>query len=980
MHSGLTRWGTGLTAGAVALAVLAMPTTAEAAGTDVVVTSAPTPTASPAPAAAAPVSPEVKVEQTKATTPAGATGAEAAVKRTEVAPFHMAGVTWDAAARLTDVVVRVQVRTGGRWGAWEHLEVEDQIENGRPGTVPLWTSAEADGIAVDASAAGGRLSGVKVTTIDPGGAQAVTPVSAAVFHRSDATESTPVAASDGTPTVVPMPAIITRAQWGAGAGTSCSAPTSQPKALGVVIHHTAGSNTYTAAQAAGLVRSYQAYHVKGHGWCDIGYNFLVDRFGRVYEGRKGGMLKQVRAAHSGVDAVNQWATGISMMGNFETVAPSDAMKSAVVRLVGWRLKFFGAAPKGTYVAGGKRYNVITGHRDVKSTACPGKYAYAWIGQVGGLRDRVASYLSKAKSAAGSPPPVTYPAPTGLSATVTSPTTATVRWTAVPGAPGYRVLVRTTGRPDVSVPATGTTATITGLNPTTKYTLYVSVNHPTSGARYSAYSAPLLGTVTPAFSAPTGLRVLKTTSTTIQVAWNPRPGAPGYRVLVSPTGSGTKAKYASVRSYRVTLKKLKKGQRYRIRVSVINPVTRVRWSPYTAAPYPSAVPGVPVAAPVTAPTAASRSAAAVSANVATVKSGRVTFKGRGYGHGIGMSQYGAEGGARQGQTYAKILAKYYPGTQLSTRTGNIRVLLTADTTNSVYVRPAAGLRLRVLSSNAVTALPGSISGRVPVAWSIDNAKANRKMSSLYYKAGSRWYTYRTFTGSAQFEGPATIPLVLPSGKTVAYRGALRSAVPKAGSTARDTVNVLSIENYTRGVVAREMPSSWHQEALRAQSVAARTYGVRSLGTSRYYDICDTTSCQVYGGYAAETAATNAAVAATSGKIVTYGGKPALTQFSSSSGGYTNVGSAPYLRPVADSWDGWSGNRNRAWTATVTTAAIQRKYPSVGTVRSLTVTRRNGYGTSGGRVVSLTIKGTKGSKTISGVSARWAFGLRSDWFGF
>ena len=138
------------------------------------------------------------------------------------------------------------------------------------------------------------------------------------------------------------------------------------------------------------------------------------------------------------------------------------------------------------------------------------------------------------------------------------------------------------------------------------------------------------------------------------------------------------------------------------------------------------------------------------------------------------------------------------------------------------------------------------------------------------------------------------LIMDNGSAVKYRGALRSAVPSTGSTARNTVNVVPIEYYVRGVIAAEMPSSWMPEALKAQSVAARTYGVRSITTSRYYDICSTTACQVYGGASRETASHDAAAKATTGKIVMYDGKPAFTQFSSSSGGYTAPGSQPYLK--------------------------------------------------------------------------------------
>ena len=142
---------------------------------------------------------------------------------------------------------------------------------------------------------------------------------------------------------------------------------------------------------------------------------------------------------------------------------------------------------------------------------------------------------------------------------------------------------------------------------------------------------------------------------------------------------------------------------------------------------------------------------------------------------------------------------------------------------------------------------------------------------------------------------------PSGNRT-YRGALRSATPVPGGTARDTVNVLTMDDYVRGVIPTEMPASWQPEAVKAQAVAARTYATwsRSQYPTRYYQICDTSYCQVYGGLGAEDARSNAAVTATARQILTYDGKPAFTQFSSSSGGWTSAGSVPYLaakrRPV------------------------------------------------------------------------------------
>jgi SpoIID/LytB domain protein len=178
----------------------------------------------------------------------------------------------------------------------------------------------------------------------------------------------------------------------------------------------------------------------------------------------------------------------------------------------------------------------------------------------------------------------------------------------------------------------------------------------------------------------------------------------------------------------------------------------------------------------------------------------------------------------------------------------------------------------------------------------------------------------------------------------------------------------------------MPYSWPAEALKAQAVAARTYGARAVRSSSYYDICDTTSCQVYGGVTAEKSSTNSAVAETAGKILTYQGLPAYTQFSASSGGYTDQGTQPYLRPVADPWDDWSGNSRHSWSVSVSAAKIADEYPSIGTLKSMQVTSRNGYGDWGGRVRGLKLVGTKATKTISGNDARWAFGLRSNWFTF
>jgi SpoIID/LytB domain protein len=359
------------------------------------------------------------------------------------------------------------------------------------------------------------------------------------------------------------------------------------------------------------------------------------------------------------------------------------------------------------------------------------------------------------------------------------------------------------------------------------------------------------------------------------------------------------------------------------------------------------------------------------------SGTYTFRGHGYGHGIGMGQYGAAGAARLGKTYWSILGHYYPGTTQATRSGTIRVLLSGDTTRNVKIVGKSGIKFRIGSGSAVT-LPTTIGGSTVERWSIEQEGASA--SSLQYRTDGDWHTYKTWSGSNGRFDAATLGLVMPDDSVRTYRTALVAAQTAAGSSGRDTVNVLSLDDYTRGVVAREMPYTWPAEALKAQAVAARTYGARAIRSGSYYDICDTTACQVYGGVTSEKSSTDAAVTATSGKILTYQGLPAYTQFSSSTGGYSAEGTQPYLRPVADPWDDWSGNSRHSWSISVSAATIASKYSSIGTLKALQVTSRNGYGEWGGRVTGLKLIGSAGSKTITGNDARWAFGLRSNWFAF
>ncbi len=158
----------------------------------------------------------------------------------------------------------------------------------------------------------------------------------------------------------------------------------------------------------------------------------------------------------------------------------------------------------------------------------------------------------------------------------------------------------------------------------------------------------------------------------------------------------------------------------------------------------------------------------------------------------------------------------------------------------------------------------------------------------------------------------------------------------------------------------MPALWSPAAVRAQAVAARTYAAyeREHLTG---PLCDTTSCQVYGGFAAEHPASNDAVAGDRATRSCSQGAPAFTQFASSSGGWTSAGSVPYLPAKADPYDGWAGNPVHSWSTRVSDVLIESRWPGIGNLTRITVTQRDGHGEWGGRVRSVRLVGGRGRVT-------------------
>jgi N-acetylmuramoyl-L-alanine amidase len=188
-----------------------------------------------------------------------------------------------------------------------------------------------------------------------------------------------------TPSATVTPAIVPRAAWGANESIRRGAPRYADAARFTIVHHTAGTNGYTRAQAPAIVKGIQLFHVQSNGWNDIGYNYLVDRFGTIYEGRYGGVDRNVIGAHA--MGFNTGAVGIALLGTYGSTQPSKAAQDAIAQLIAWRLDLAHVDPTLTTTAvssGSDRYRNgvpvllrnVSGHRDTGLTSCPGNALYS----------------------------------------------------------------------------------------------------------------------------------------------------------------------------------------------------------------------------------------------------------------------------------------------------------------------------------------------------------------------------------------------------------------------------------------------------------------------------------------------------------------------------------------------------------------------------------------------------------------------------
>lgn len=360
------------------------------------------------------------------------------------------------------------------------------------------------------------------------------------------------------------------------------------------------------------------------------------------------------------------------------------------------------------------------------------------------------------------------------------------------------------------------------------------------------------------------------------------------------------------------------------------------------------------APVATATAGAAPAASPAGPLAGAAAAALVAEGGGWGHGVGMSQWGAEGYARHGKRHGWILGHYFQGTRIERlkRTRPVRVLL--GTAGPVTITGATRAGGRAL--NPRTSYRASVAG-----------------SRIALRGGGR--TIR-IAQKAPLSGRPTVGV----GGKGRYRGTL--LLSKAPSGDLRVVNRIGLEDYMRAVVPHEAYSTWRPEALKAQAVAARTYSLAIVKTeSPDFDHFDDTRSHAYAGVARETAATDAAVRATRNEVITYRGEIIPSYYHASSGGHTEnveVGfpgaqPAPYLVGVEDRYDDVAGNGNHRWLRRIPLATAQSRLRSAGllsgSLLGIEILRRG----ASPRIAQARVLGSGGTKTVDGDDLKQALGL-------
>ncbi|MGH3065292.1 MAG: N-acetylmuramoyl-L-alanine amidase [Gaiellaceae bacterium] len=287
-----------------------------------------------------------------------------------VGRFTLAGLEWRGSGR-----VLLRTRSGaGRWSPWRPGAPEDEDgpdARSPEATAPGWTNGNpwwvGPSVAIEARAVG-EVERIRAHLV-------WSPETKVPLRLPSATE---------------IPQIVPRLSWGADESIRRGPPSYAAGVRFSIVHHTAGRNDYSRSEAPAIVKGIQLYHVQGNGWNDIGYNFLVDRFGTVYEGRFGGIDRNVVGAHA--QGFNTGSVGIALIGSYGSTQPPKAALDAIARLVAWRLDLAHVDPTSflTFISGGsERYasgipvvlSAVSGHRDTGFTECPGTALYSKLGSL-----------------------------------------------------------------------------------------------------------------------------------------------------------------------------------------------------------------------------------------------------------------------------------------------------------------------------------------------------------------------------------------------------------------------------------------------------------------------------------------------------------------------------------------------------------------------------------------------------------------------
>ncbi len=821
-----------------------------------------------------------------------------ATRNANTKPFTLVGITSaEPFAQGARVLVRVAEESG--WSSWTPLEISiDQPDGAEAqnilyGTEPLLTNS---------------ATGVEVRIDTPNGVEVTKPSMVLLDSptiKSDASipepdldvaNSGPISTVAASTISAPMPAIISRSQWGADESLRRSGPKFAPTIKAAFIHHTASKSNYSPEEAPAQMRNLYTYFTKGLKYSDMAYNFIVDRFGRLYEGRGGGMDKAVVGGHTA--GFNDQTFAISALGNFQTFKPNDpemvAMVDSVSSLLAWKLSMNHRDPNGqtTLVsdsgAGTSNYKpgqtatalVIGGHGDIGSTSCPGKYLEAQLPAI--------------RAAAGAK----------MGASMINPAAAPAKW-------GEAQPVR----------------------------IAAVTNAP---LQWNMSIRSQCGDVVRSMTGGQG------EAGQLGIDWDKnndagQPVPPGtYTVIMNSIGNG-EALYPWV------------GQA-RVLATADSP------------PDPCAPPE------------------------------NFTLTGSGYGHGVGLSQWGARAMANAGMDATSIVTYYYQGTQVVPVQDDMEISVNVE-----YQKTRVDMQSEALDASG-GALEVSVGGVVAQGSSADEFQFQRSGGQV--KVVKISGVARTVIGAgpsatARPLGATLVHVTNKAGGLSQPGGRFRygyievTPITVGGKVQLNAVNRLRLhDEYLYGVA--EVSNSWPDAALQAQVLAARTYaiskidaGLRKSCNCHLDDGYGPFSDQAFVGWSKQSSAQGdrwvAAVNAThaspnTGLAILKDGKAIKAFYSASNGGASQAVSdawggenLPYATSVSDPYSLDPSNPDASWTQVITQAQAAQAFGVTG-VWQLAITER--FASGAVKTIAATLADSS-VVTKSGNEMRSMFGLKSNY---